>query len=257
MPSAPAAPAAPRASFFFAERPVTFPRSLAQPVGQVAWTACALGVLGGLCVPRALALLGLLPSLSWLGAPPLHAYLVFWALFHMLEFVVTAYWNETHLQSDSFLLQNGAEYVAAHTLGLLEFALESYVAPAWKRYTSLHVLGLLLIVYGQVLRSLAMVHASTNFTHALAHTKSHDHVLVTTGVYAFARHPSYAGFFWWAIGTQVLLGNPVSLLVFVVALVRFFAHRIQVEEAALCDFFGDAYRAYRARVAAGVPFVIT
>lgn len=49
----------------------------------------------------------------------------------------------------------------------------------------------------------------------------------------------------------------MSLLVFVVALVRFFAHRIQVEEDALCDFFGDAYRAYRARVAAGVPFVIT
>ena len=85
----------------------------------------------------------------------------------------------------AFLLQNGAEYVAAHTLGLLEFALESYVAPAWKTYTSLHVLGLLLTVYGQVLRSLAMVHASTNFTHALAHTKSHDHVLVTTGVYAY------------------------------------------------------------------------
>ncbi|WFD19381.1 protein-S-isoprenylcysteine O-methyltransferase [Malassezia caprae] len=251
------AAAAPRAPWFFAAHPVTFPRSLARHVGQVAWTACALGVLGGLCIPRALALVQPLPAVPGLGAPPLHAYLVFWALFHMLEFVVTAYWNETHLQSDSFLLQNGAEYLAAHALGLLEFVLESHWAPSLKSHTGLHVLGLALIHYGQVLRSLAMVHASTNFTHALAHTKADDHVLVTTGVYAFARHPSYAGFFWWAVGTQVLLSNPVSLLVFVVALARFFGHRIHVEEAALCEFFGDAYRAYRSRVRAGVPLVVT
>lgn len=75
--------------------------------------------------------------------------------------------------------------------------------------------------------------------------------------HSFVRHPSYAGFFWWAIGTQILLSNPVSLLVFFVALVRFFAQRIAVEEAALCDFFGEAYRTYRQRVTAGVPFVVT
>lgn len=157
----------------------------------------------------------------------------------------------------AFLLQNGAEYLAAHALGVCEFVLESHWAPAWKGHAGLHVLGVALLVYGQVLRTLAMVHASTNFTHALAHTKADGHVLVTTGVYAFARHPSYAGFFWWAVGTQVLLGNPVSLVVFVVALTRFFADRIRVEEAALCAFFGDAYHAYRARVRAGVPLVVT
>lgn len=99
MPPAPTAPTAPT-SWFFAAHPVTFPRVYARPIGQVAWTACALGVLGGLCIPRALSLLG--PHTAWpeLGAPPLHTYLVFWALFHMLEFTVTAYWNETHLQSD-------------------------------------------------------------------------------------------------------------------------------------------------------------
>lgn len=157
----------------------------------------------------------------------------------------------------AFLLQNGAEYLAAHALGVFEFVLESHWAPSWKGHIGLHMLGLALILYGQVLRSLAMVHASTNFTHALAHTKADDHVLVTTGVYAFARHPSYAGFFWWAVGTQVLLGNPLSLLIFVVALARFFANRIRIEEAALCKFFGDDYRAYRARVRAGVPLVVT
>jgi len=40
------------------------------------------------------------------------------------------------------------------------------------------------------------------------------------------RHPSYAGFFAWALGTQILLGNPIGTVVFAVVLWRFFSQRI-------------------------------
>lgn len=99
--------------------------------------------------------------------------------------------------------------------------------PAWKHTQFIQCVGLALILTGQLLRSFAMIHASTNFSHALAYTKREDHTLVTTGVYALARHPSYAGFFWWALGTQIFLGNPVATVGFAVLLTRFFAHRIQ------------------------------
>ena len=152
-------------------------------------------------------------------------------------------------------MQNGFEYVAAHAMGVLEYVLESAWAPTWKYVWCVQALGAVLIVSGQLLRSFAMIHASTNFSHALAQTKREDHVLVTTGVYAVARHPSYAGFFWWAVGTQIMLGNPVSLILFTVLLTRFFAQRIRVEEATLRAFFGDAYRSYAARTPHGVPLV--
>lgn len=89
-----------------------------------------------------------------------------------------------HLTS-AFLLQNGVEYMAAHAFGVLEYIVEWYMVPSWKQHTSLYIIGLALLLVGQALRSLAMIHASTNFSHALALTKREDHVLVTTGVYAY------------------------------------------------------------------------
>lgn len=35
-------------------------------------------------------------------------------------------------------------------------------------------------------------------------TKAETHQLVTHGVYSIVRHPSYVGWFWWSVGTQVI-----------------------------------------------------
>lgn len=43
----------------------------------------------------------------------------------------------------------------------------------------------------------------------------------------WSRHPSYVGFFYWAIATQLVLGNVVSTLAFAVVLGRFFSARIR------------------------------
>ena len=41
------------------------------------------------------------------------------------------------------------------------------------------------------------------------------------------RHPSYAGFFYWALGTQLVLQNPVSFTLYLIILWRFFSRRIR------------------------------
>jgi hypothetical protein len=45
----------------------------------------------------------------------------------------------------------------------------------------------------------------------------------------WSRHPSYAGFFYWALGTQLVLQNPLSFCVYSVLLMRFFSSRIRGE----------------------------
>lgn len=45
--------------------------------------------------------------------------------------------------------------------------------------------------------------------------------------FSITRHPSYFGFFYWAMGTQIALANPVSTLVFAIVLWRFFNRRIK------------------------------
>lgn len=85
------------------------------------------------------------------------------------------------------------------------------------------------MICGQWGRSLAMITAASNFNHDVQFVKKEQHELVTNGIYQYSRHPSYAAFFYWAVGTQVLLGNPISALAFAYILWRFFSQRIFCE----------------------------
>ncbi len=71
-----------------------------------------------------------------------------------------------------------------------------------------------------------MVQAGSNFNHTVQMKRSEGHVLVTSGIYAVLRHPSYFGFWWWGLGTQVVLGNGICLVGYAVVLWRFFHSRI-------------------------------
>ncbi|CAD6566429.1 MAG: hypothetical protein TREMPRED_002580 [Tremellales sp. Tagirdzhanova-0007] len=221
-------------------------------------------ILGGLTIASfvlaARPLLLLLGSDQWQWArPQLGVYVAALGLFHLLEFWTTAGWNVQKLTIDAFLLNNTNQYHYAHAFGLTEYFLSSYFYPQkfaiwYCCHPWLDVVGTILVV-GQTFRSLAMIHASTSFSHIVKSVKHDDHTLVTTGVYAWSRHPSYAGFFYWAVASQLLLGNVVSTLGFAIVLGRFFADRIKGEEKHLVRFFGDDYVQYRRHVGTGLPFI--
>lgn len=72
-----------------------------------------------------------------------------------------------------------------------------------KQLNWLSVVGLLMVLCGEGLRKAAMLTAGSNFNHIVQNEKAQSHVLVTSGVYSYFRHPSYVGWFYWSIGTQV------------------------------------------------------
>lgn len=113
-----------------------------------------------------------------------------------------------------------------------------------------------------------MCHASTGFTHQVAMRRQKNHFLVTTGIYALSRHPGYLGWLIWSIGTQVvykidkiclklalqvILCNPVCIVVYAYVGYDFLRHRICEEEQYLIEFFGQRYVAYQHRVNTGIP----
>lgn len=120
---------------------------------------------------------------------------------------------------------------------------------------------------------MAMAQAGTNFNHQVQSQKNEGHVLVSSGIYAYFRHPSYFGFFWWALGTQLSLGNTVSFTAYALILWYFFKTRISRmlrphpertcmlttlildEEKHLFDFFGDEYKVYKERTRVWIPFI--
>ncbi|RMD41649.1 hypothetical protein DV735_g3485, partial [Chaetothyriales sp. CBS 134920] len=163
------------------------------------------------------------------------------SIFHYLEFDSTARYNPSDASTSSFLLfSNGIPYSIAHATAMLEITVP---------------VGLAMIVIGQLVRVAAMRKAKTNFNHLVQVYKKDDHELVTDGVYVFSRHPSYFGFFCWALGTQIALGNFGCFVVYAVVLWRFFSHRILHEERHLVQFFGKEYIDYRQRVPTRIPFI--
>jgi protein-S-isoprenylcysteine O-methyltransferase len=173
------------------------------------------------------------------------------AVFHYLEFDMTARYNPADAGTASFLLlSNGTAYSVAHSTAMLEIFmrhwLQSDYKPAWLSLPFQMpgllptlpsvvplVLGFGLILLGQVVRSVAMRTAKTNFNHIVQNHKKQDHVLVTDGVYSLSRHPSYFGFFWWGLGTQLMLGNHFCFVAYAVVLWKFFSHRIMRKSSSL------------------------
>ncbi|KAF8592398.1 protein-s-isoprenylcysteine O-methyltransferase [Ramaria rubella] len=191
----------------------------------------------------------------WWATYQLGFFFVAWSAFHWGEFAVTAGWNLEKCSVDSFLLNNGAMYHVAHSTAILEYITTLYFKPVAKSFPFCSQAGIVLTLVGQVLRSSAMIHASTNFSHPVAYAKQPGHQLVTDGIYGWLRHPSYTGFFYWAIGTQLVLQNPICFVLYSIILWRFFYYRIRSEERALIQFFGDDYVTYRRKVGTLIPFI--
>ncbi|RDW59752.1 hypothetical protein BP6252_12839 [Coleophoma cylindrospora] len=181
------------------------------------------------------------------------------SLFHFLEFLTTAHTNTPAANISSFLLSsNGSAYTIAHFSALCECILTNLFFPNTSIFpeplpTITLALGLFLVMLGQTVRSIAMVQAGTNFNHVVQRRRNPSHRLVTSGIYAILRHPSYFGFFWWGLGSQLVLGNRVCLVGYAVVLWKFFHARIDGEEELLVRFFGESYEAYRKRSWVGIP----
>lgn len=204
-------------------------RSLA----NISITSFLLGQAAGICALFTAVLLCQSTTTLW-RAP---FFVTALAVFHFLEFYITAAYNPLFATVSAFLLtQNGAAYNIAHSSAMMECVLGRLFLPAsYVEKTALLFggakwqvgLGLAAILIGQVTRSLAMVQAGTSFTHTIQHQRRDDHVLVKSGIYSILRHPSYFGFFWWGLGTQLVLGNPVCFCGYAIVLWQFFSSRIK------------------------------
>jgi protein-S-isoprenylcysteine O-methyltransferase Ste14 len=79
------------------------------------------------------------------------------------------------------------------------------------------------------------------------------HELVTTGPYAYVRHPIYTGITLAALGTA-LTGNIIGIVTFVVISITF-PWRINKEEKIMLELFPKQYPEYQKRTKRLVPFV--
>ena len=114
----------------------------------------------------------------------------------------------------------------------------------WQRapvsWTALPIVGLCLMIAGFILWTVARFQLGASFT-----VKAEARQLVTRGLYSKIRNPIYVFGSWVFVGTILVFGEPVWLLVFVI-LIPLQVWRARKESAVLEAAFGEEYRRYRA-----------
>ncbi|HEY9023043.1 MAG TPA: isoprenylcysteine carboxylmethyltransferase family protein [Burkholderiaceae bacterium] len=96
-------------------------------------------------------------------------------------------------------------------------------------------------------------HLGRNWSAAV--TLKQGHELVTTGPYAFVRHPIYTGLLFAFAGSALAVGEWRGVLALAIALASLW-RKLRLEERWMRERFGPAYDDYARRVKALIPFIL-
>ena len=240
--------------------------------GKMGTTGFLVGLLGGIHLGFVLTLLFIWalrrdlvdsildrePYLYSVLVTVLHWSLYFGLLciFHFMEFFTTAMWQPLVLKYDSYIVNHSKAYTIAALASWSEYWIESLLFPRYKHfYKSMVFAGFLMVACGQLIRTVGMWTCGKNFAHVIMTEKDENHQLVKHGIYSILRHPSYFGWFYWSVGTQVLLCNPICTIMYTYVSWSFFNSRIPHEEAHLVKFYKEEYVNYSKRTYIGIPFM--
>ena len=120
------------------------------------------------------------------------------------------------------------------------FDVADYARPDW-----LMIAGLALIIPALALLRRSHADLGRNYCGRLEIIR--DAELVADGVYRFARHPMYLSVYLFAAGQALLVPNWIAGPSMLVASLLIHTVRVPHEEAMMEDYYGDAWRNYRAR----------
>ena len=81
------------------------------------------------------------------------------------------------------------------------------------------------------------------------------HKIIKQGLYKYLRHPSYTGSLLSFVGFGISLNNWVSFLIVMIPVTASFIRRMNIEERALTEQFGEEYITYKKQTWRLLPFI--
>ena len=127
-------------------------------------------------------------------------------------------------------------FLVMYIIGMAWIDLFFFSLPSWLRWVGF-ALGLITVAFW----TWTQITLDTQWSAQLQLTKNHH--LITTGPYAWLRHPLYAGLFGWSLSLALLTANWIFVAVCLLAFAGLL-WRIPKEEHMLLEAFGDEYKAY-------------
>jgi len=123
-----------------------------------------------------------------------------------------------------------------------------FVASPYIRYT-----GAGIVLLGIIFRLYAIKTLGRYFTVNV--TIREGHKIIKQGLYKYLRHPSYTGSLLSFVGFGISLNNWVSFLIVMIPVTASFIRRMNIEERALTEQFGEEYITYKKQTWRLLPFI--
>ncbi len=106
----------------------------------------------------------------------------------------------------------------------------------------LSICGIFLMLLGIIIRWTAILTLRKYFTVNVSILPGHQ--IVKKGIYKYIRHPSYAGSLVSFLGLGLAFSNWLSTIIIFIPILLAYLYRMQVEEKALIQAFGQEYLDY-------------
>jgi protein-S-isoprenylcysteine O-methyltransferase Ste14 len=113
--------------------------------------------------------------------------------------------------------------------------------------------GLVTAIAGFIIRWGAVIKLRDSFTVSVSVQKNQE--IVTTGIYAYIRHPSYLGLLLIIAGLSLCMNSVLSVVSLLVPVFIAILYRISVEEKLLVLHFGDKYLEYSKNTNRLIPWL--
>lgn len=187
-------------------------------------------------------------------------------LLRILNLVIFAiqffYWKITEKQADNEkpkLKQISAKARTNRIVtnvfgGLLALQLIGLQLFPFRQTTGIQLSGFFIVSLGIVVMILARKQLGANWAHAAEYQIKKGHELVTNGVYSIIRHPIYSGLFLLAIGSEIVAGSFLYIVVIPIIGITIYLQGKR-EEAILLDKFGSKYNAYMKKTHRFIPYI--
>ncbi|HTZ41908.1 MAG TPA: isoprenylcysteine carboxylmethyltransferase family protein [Candidatus Omnitrophota bacterium] len=118
---------------------------------------------------------------------------------------------------------------------------------------NLQIVGICLIVLGILIREWAIFTLGKGFT-VKVHVQEKGK-LIMNGPYKIVRHPSYTGSLLALIGLPLALGTWLGAIILFTIMIIVLSYRINVEEKALLEAYGEDYKKYMKKTRRLIPGV--
>jgi protein-S-isoprenylcysteine O-methyltransferase len=119
---------------------------------------------------------------------------------------------------------------------------------------SLFAVGVALILLGSLLRRYCWRTLGQYFTGDVRARP--DQPVIRAGPYRLVRHPSYTAGMMMFIGIGLALGSWFSFALLTIATIATYGYRVVIEERALLDTIGEAYRSYTRETKRFIPYIV-